>query len=591
MSQQRLSEDEDIDIVGGRNEQCFRPKPIFAALSEPQLAPSVGPDREEKPIDAPSGPETKHLTHEDGDGSAEHAKSPVSAALPVDNLTASAPVDLKAATAAATATTETTIVPLPQPTTTDPVPVAEFAAAEAGATARAALPSNAEEQSPTAVVRPSSPSTTPVRSTPPALDLPPPPPTATTTSLLPLHTKNNHGDVLQAWLNQRAVDPHPSESEDKQAFDALETMNSSDSDNNDDDDDDDEETLNENISEETPLHYQPTSSEVAADAACDALRNLLPSLQGNREVISSATAVMLSAGMHGATARAVRMVLEACTNALKPKDRLPYLYLLDSTLKRDSKDSMKLGATVTSTTTTTSTTRCWGFSRAIGAALIHLIHLLLGDDDVCAKTEKILGIWQQEKLIPDALLHPGLEAVRADRDGRGNKPSLVVCPEDRKNEMLAAWRGMPLNAGMTLIYEMEDGGEVRYCLPSKEKAPPFDWRTPEEVGIEVKVKVKERQGVQGEEKPQPRNRGNALSPHIPPDVSPWRRQWYGMKLDGTFSPAAAFAADGHRGQKAKEKESTRIVELEEGEYVALPPPRPPPRRHRDAAAEPPAHRA
>jgi len=236
-----------------------------------------------------------------------------------------------------------------------------------------------------------------------------------------------------------------------------------------------EEKLIEELPEDIPLH-QPSAEELASNAACAEFQALLPGLTSAREAIGHAAAAASKVAATGASARAVRMVVDAASDASGPPERLPYLYLLDSLVKlelrqareREGKEEEKKEEGVQS-----------GFRRAVGAALQRLVHLLLGDDQIRKKIDKLLGIWQREGIIAASLIGPVMESL--EHDALRRKKELASTHEKKLKALL---KEMPMNAMMRITYAMPSGEEV-VLGPPAHLSEPDDWSTPGELGIEV----------------------------------------------------------------------------------------------------------
>jgi hypothetical protein len=236
-----------------------------------------------------------------------------------------------------------------------------------------------------------------------------------------------------------------------------------------------EEKLIDELPEDIPQH-QPSAKEVASNAACAEFQALLPGLTSAREAISHAAAAALKVAATGASARAVRMVVDAASDASGPPERLPYLYLLDSVVKlelrqaqeQEGKEEEKHEEGVQS-----------GFRRAVGAALQRLVHLLLGDDLIRKKIDKLLGIWQREGLIAASLIGPVMESLEHD-DLRRTKEMAKT----DEQELKALLKETPMNTMMRITYRMPNGEEV-VLGPPAHRSEPDDWSTPGELGIEI----------------------------------------------------------------------------------------------------------
>jgi hypothetical protein len=237
-----------------------------------------------------------------------------------------------------------------------------------------------------------------------------------------------------------------------------------------------EEQLIEELPDDVPLH-QPTAEELASNAACAEFQALLPGLTPAKEAISLAAAAALKVAATGASARAVRMVVDAASDATGPPERLPYLYLLDSVVKLELRQSQeqKEGKEEEKKEEGAQT----GFRRAVGAALQRLVHLLLGDDNVRKKVDKLLGIWQREGLIAASLIGPVVESL--EHDAQRRRQEAAAAQAQKLKSLLTS---NPLSARLKIMCTMPNGKQVVLDPPSH-LTEPDDWTTPGELGIEV----------------------------------------------------------------------------------------------------------
>ena len=205
-----------------------------------------------------------------------------------------------------------------------------------------------------------------------------------------------------------------------------------------------EEPLIEELPEVAP-DYQPSARELAADAACREFSSLLPGLTSGREAIGLATSAALRAASAGASARAVRIILDAAAEAAGPKERLPYWYVLDSAIKveyRHAQATKQLQGCLEDDTR-------GSFPRAVGAGLMRLGTLMLGDEDVQPKVAKLLGIWKKEGLVPANLVGPVLDALENDA-----MQAAIAVAKGTEGDLMALMRATPLNAVVSITYTM-----------------------------------------------------------------------------------------------------------------------------------------
>jgi hypothetical protein len=158
----------------------------------------------------------------------------------------------------------------------------------------------------------------------------------------------------------------------------------------------------------------PSAQEVAARVACQELREMLPSLTLSRDSIAQTNAAVLKVAAAGAAPRAVAMVLDAAAAAPSPRQRLPLLYLLDMALRSELRHAPSMmpknvGGQISPSP---------AFPRAIAAGIRQLINLLLEDDDVVSKAEKVLHIWRRDAAIPDGVLGEVLAEISKHRESR-----------------------------------------------------------------------------------------------------------------------------------------------------------------------------
>jgi hypothetical protein len=249
-----------------------------------------------------------------------------------------------------------------------------------------------------------------------------------------------------------------------------------------------EEKLIEELPEDVPLH-QPSVEELASNAACAEFQVLLPGLVSTREAINYAAAVAMKVAVTGASARAVRMVVDAASDALGPRERLPYLYLLDSVIKLELRQAQELGGEEEGKKEEATTQlQHSSFRRAIGAALQRLVHLLLGDDQIKAKVEKLLGIWQREELIAASLIGPVMESLELDA-ARRKKEARVV----QAHNLNALLKENSMSIVTKLMYTMPNGERIVLRIPPHDSEPD-DWRTPWDLGLDLPETVP-RQGA------------------------------------------------------------------------------------------------
>lgn len=204
------------------------------------------------------------------------------------------------------------------------------------------------------------------------------------------------------------------------------------------------EALIEELPEMAPRH-QPSAQELAADAACREFSALLPGLNPGREAIGQATAAALRAAAAGASARAVRIVLDAAAEAPGPKERLPYLYVLDSAIKvefRHAQATKQLQGSQDENTMVS-------FPRAVGAGLVRLGELMSGDEEVRPKVAKLLGIWRREGLVAEKLIGPVLDSLENEAI-----QAAAATARSQEGDLMALLRATPLNAVVSLTYTM-----------------------------------------------------------------------------------------------------------------------------------------
>lgn len=290
-----------------------------------------------------------------------------------------------------------------------------------------------------------------------------------------------------------------------------------------------EEPLIEDVHEEAP--HKPSAAELAADAACDRLLSLLSGLTAARDSIAQATEGALVTAAAGAAPRAVRMILDAVNGAPRPRERLPFLYLLDSALKAEARNHQNAEATNSRDVPPPS------FPRAVGAALLPLVTALLGDPSVTSKMEKVLRIWHRDGLVASVLVDSALEVITAgaetQRNGENEEEQPVSQALYTEGEAFELLRSVPMNAVLTLNYTMP-GGKKQIVRPPNDSLSsdirPDDWGTAAPLTFhvpdspsgmmptETRQKAFDANGFSG---------GSFSSDGIGElkDVSPWRRQW------------------------------------------------------------------
>jgi hypothetical protein len=258
--------------------------------------------------------------------------------------------------------------------------------------------------------------------------LAPPPPVAAVPSEPKAAPQLAPGEALDAWLAENTVEAT-------------------------------EEELIEELPEEAPQE-RPTAETLAAEAACLHLQSLLPRLTAGRESIGQATTAAMRVGAGAGAARAVRMVIDATAAAAAPRDRLPYLYLLDSAIKAELKNCSSPEHEEGMNGAPQQAQQQRPFARAVGAALVRLVELLLGDEDIADKVGRLLSIWRRERVVPEGLLAPAEEALAAEAARRAGGPA----DQDFNSHLDFLKRTVPMSAHMRLIYTMPVSQSDPYFL-------------------------------------------------------------------------------------------------------------------------------
>jgi CID domain len=238
-----------------------------------------------------------------------------------------------------------------------------------------------------------------------------------------------------------------------------------------------EEKLIEELPDDLPLH-QPSAEELASNAACAEFQAFLPGLTSAREAISQAAAAAIKVASTGGSARAVRMVVDAASNAAGPAERLPYLYLLDSIVKLEVRQAQEQEKEEENEEKREEGVQL-GFRRAVGAAMQRLVHLLLGDDQIRKKVDTLLGIWQREGFIAQSLIDPVMESLEHDAERRRKEAAA-----EHTHKLKTLLNEIPLTLVMKFTYKMPNGDEV-VLGPPPHHAEPDDWTTPGDLGIQV----------------------------------------------------------------------------------------------------------
>ena len=194
------------------------------------------------------------------------------------------------------------------------------------------------------------------------------------------------------------------------------------------------------------VQYQPSAEELLGEKAIAAFEALLPRLESSKESIGIATTAALAAAAAGKGPRAVRAVIDAVLACPNPRDRVRYLYLLDSSIKQEVRLAKTGGASGAP-----------AFPRAVGAALPRLVGAMLGDADVLSRVETVLGVWRSQEFVSQALVDAALAAVAADRAALAS--AAVGSTEAQLQQMV---RETSLNATLSLTFTLE----VSQCVKS-----------------------------------------------------------------------------------------------------------------------------